>query len=156
MTACGLVKGRDADEPVDSGFCGQQSVGVFAFDSECHTLQSGFLTWLILEHFSFESTLLGPLEIHAQEHLGPVLRFGTTRARVNGANSIAAIIFAAEQHFRLGLAQVVFEPREQRLQFLERTLVFFGKLKEHFRVGDLRIKLFLTLYSLFQRTAILQ
>ena len=35
-------------------------------------------------------------------------------------------------------------------------LVFFGKLKEHFGVGDLRFKVFLALDFLFQPTAILQ
>jgi hypothetical protein len=98
---------------VDSGFCGQQSVGIFAFDSECHTLQSGFLTWLILEHFRFEVALFGPLEIHAQQHLGPILRFGAARARMNGANRVATIVVAGEQHFGLGLAQIVLKAFNQ-------------------------------------------
>src|ERR1044072_3742508 len=104
-----LIEWRDADEAVNAGFGSQQAVGVFTFDSECNALQSCFLAWLILEHFSFEAALLAPLEIHAQQHLGPVLRLRAARARMNGANSVAPIVVAGEQHFRFGLAQVVFE-----------------------------------------------
>jgi len=42
------------------------------------------------------------------------------------------------------------------LQLFHRTLVFFSKLKEHSGVVQLRLKMFLTLYLLFQLTAILQ
>src|SRR5215213_2624738 len=104
-----LVKRRDADEAVYAGFGSQQAVGVFTFDSEYNALQSRFLSRLIFEHFSFEAALLGPLEIHAQQHLGPVLRLGAARARMNRANRVAAIVVAGEQHFRFGLAQIVFE-----------------------------------------------
>src|ERR1044072_3664295 len=99
-----LIEWRDADEPVNAGFGSQQAVRIFTFDSECNALQSSFLAWLILEHFGFEAALLGPLEIHAQQHLGPVLRLGAARARMNRANSVAAIVVAGEQHFRFGLA----------------------------------------------------
>src|SRR6185503_12705620 len=108
MPPGGLVKWRDPNQPVNSSFCCEQSVGVFAFDSECHTLQSGFLTWLILEHFGFETTLLGPLEIHAEQHLSPVLGFSSTRARVDRTNRVTTIVIAGEQHFCLSLAQVMF------------------------------------------------
>src|SRR6185369_12938726 len=107
-----LIERRNANEAVNACFRGEQAVGVFTFNSECNALQSCFLAWLILEHFGFEATLLGPLEIHAQQHLGPVLRFGATSARVNRANSIAAIVVAGEQHFRFGLAQLMLEPFE--------------------------------------------
>src|SRR5688500_4994960 len=106
MSPCRLVKRRDADQTVYAGFSSQQPVGVFAFDSERHTFQSSFLAWLILEHFSLEATLLGPLEIHAQQHLGPVLRFGATRARMNRADGVATIVVAGQQHLSLSLAQV--------------------------------------------------
>src|SRR5689334_14192859 len=103
-----LIEWRDANEAVDTGFGRQQAVGIFTFNSERNALQSSFLAWLILEHFCFEVALLGPLQIHAQEHLGPVLRFGATGARMNRANRVAAIVVASEQHFRFGLAQIVF------------------------------------------------
>src|ERR1044071_8791897 len=104
-----LIEWRDANETVDTGFSGQQAVSIFTFNSECNALQSRFLAWLILEHFRFEAALLGPLQIHAQEHLGPVLRFGATGARMNRANRVAAIVVAREQHFRFSPTQVVFE-----------------------------------------------
>src|SRR5690349_4068938 len=104
MSPCCLVKRRDTDEPVHTGFGGQQPVGVFAFNSERHVLQSGFLARLILEYFSLKAALLGPLQIHAQQHLGPILRFGAARTRMNRAYSITTIVVAGEQHFSLSLA----------------------------------------------------
>src|SRR5678816_4808411 len=119
MPPCRLIKWRDADESVDAGFSSQQAVGVFTFNSECNALQSRFLAWLILEHFRFEAALLGPLEIHTQQHLGPVLRFGATGAGMNRANRVAAIVVAGEQHLRLGLAQLMLKPLKQRLQLFD-------------------------------------
>ncbi len=52
--------------------------------------------------------------------------------------------------------KLVFETFDQRMKFFDRRLVFFGKLKEHFRVGYLRFKMFLALDLLFQAAAILQ
>src|SRR5215217_5065266 len=108
-----LIKRRDTHQPVYSGFGRQKPVGVFAFNSERYTLQASFLAWLILEHFSFESALLGPLEIHAQQHLGPILRFRATRARMNRANSVTAIVVAGQEHFSLSLAQIVLKALDQ-------------------------------------------
>src|SRR3569832_1324362 len=109
MSSRGLIERRNADEAVNTRFRGQKAVSVFIFNSQRNALQSRFLAWLILEHFGFEAALLGPLEIHAQQHLGPVLRFGATGARMNRANSVAAIVVAGAQRFRFGLAQLVFE-----------------------------------------------
>src|SRR5829696_6209368 len=104
-----LIEWRDANQAMNAGLGREQAVGVFTFNSERNALQSRFLARLILEHFGFESALLGPLEIHAQQHLCPVLRFGATGARMDRANSVAAIVVAREQHIRFGLAQVAFE-----------------------------------------------
>src|ERR1041385_6025830 len=120
MSPGGLIERRNANETMNAGFGGQQAVGVFTFNSERNALQSRFLTWLILEHFRFEAALLGPLEIHAQQHLGPVLRFGAACARMNRANSVAAIVVAAEQHFSLGLGEFVFELFNQRMELVDR------------------------------------
>src|SRR6185312_14006555 len=98
MSPRGLIKWRYPDQPVYSGFGCQQPVGIFAFNSERNALQSSFLAWLILEHFSLEAALLGPFEIHAQQHLGPVLRLSAACARMNSANSVATIVIAGEQH----------------------------------------------------------
>src|ERR1041384_6551404 len=88
MSSRCLIEGRDANEAVDAGFSSQKAVGVFTFHSERNALQSRFLAWLILEHFGLEAALFGPLEIHAEQHLGPVLRFGATRARMNRADAL--------------------------------------------------------------------
>ena len=111
---------------------------------------------MIFEHLSFELVLFGPFQIHAQQHLGPILRLRAAGAGMNRTDRIAAIVVAGKQHFRFGLLQLVFEPFKQRLQFLNRTLVFFGKLKEHCGVVYLRLKILLPSNLLFQAAAFLQ
>src|SRR6185503_15870503 len=85
-----LIKGRDPHKPVNTSFSSKQPVGILAFNSKSNALQSSFLAWLIFENLGLEFPLFSPLEIHAQQHLSPILRFGSSCARMNSANSIAA------------------------------------------------------------------
>ena len=39
----------------------------------------------------------GPVGIHAVEHFGPVLRLGTARARMEGDDGVAAVVFSGQQ-----------------------------------------------------------
>jgi hypothetical protein len=43
--------------------------------------------------------LLGPAEIHAQEHFRPVLGFGAAGAGLDGEDGVEAIAFAGEESF---------------------------------------------------------
>ena len=54
--------------------------------------------------------LLGPLQIHAQQHLGPILRFGSARARMNRADGVELIVLARQQHRRFYPAYFMREP----------------------------------------------
>src|SRR6266576_2607480 len=109
MTSRCLIERRDAHEPVNAGLSSHQAIGIFAFNSKCYALQTSFLTWLIFDDLRFKFSLLGPFQIHTQEHLGPVLRLSATGARMDSANGVAAIVIAGQQHFGLGLAQIMFE-----------------------------------------------
>src|SRR5215470_5867328 len=45
-----------------------------------------------------EAVALGPAQVHAQQHFGPVLAFGTAGAGVNRDDGAPAIVFAGEKH----------------------------------------------------------
>jgi hypothetical protein len=57
----------------------------------------------------FEALLLGPAEIHAHEHFGPVLGFGAAGAGVDGDDGVEGIGFSGEHGAGLELFGVVAE-----------------------------------------------
>src|SRR6185437_9851210 len=96
VAALGLVEGGDADEAVDAGFSAEEAEGVLAGDGEGGGLDAGFFAGLVVVDFGFESLLLGPAEIHAHEHLGPVLGLGAAGAGVDGDDGVEGVGFAGE------------------------------------------------------------
>src|SRR5688572_14275932 len=59
-------------------------------------LQAGLIAWLIVDDFALEAAALDPSQVHAQQHLGPVLRLGAAGARMNRDDGVLAIVLAAE------------------------------------------------------------
>src|SRR3954451_19842630 len=110
MASCCLIKWRDAHEPMNAGFCCEQAVSVFAFNSARNVLQTSFLGWLIIDDLGFEAALFGPFQIHSQQHLSPILRFSASCAWMNCADSVELIVFAGQQHRSLRLAPIVTAP----------------------------------------------
>ena len=92
-------------------FAGEQAVGVFAVDAEGRRLDARFFAGLIFVHLRGEALALSPAQIHAHEHLGPVLRLGAARAGMDGDDGVALVVGAGEQRLDLQLvdqgAQVV-------------------------------------------------
>src|SRR5882724_3781731 len=135
---------------------GDQTVGVFSFYAECDSFQTGFLTGLIIYYLGSKTPSLGPLQVHPQEHLRPILRFGSTRAWMNSADGIALVVLAGQQHLSLSLIQVVLETLDKRTQFFQRLLICFGKLEKHTGVVQLRLEVLLAFDLSFQPAAFLQ
>ena len=69
-------------------------------------LMPGFVAGLHVDDLALEAAALGPAEIHAQEHLGPVLRLGAAGAGMDGDDGVLAVVLAAEH--LLGLAGLDF------------------------------------------------
>src|SRR5271169_768662 len=99
MPPLGLIERGNSDEPVHSNFAGEKSERIFAIDREGHRLQSRFFACLVVVEYGFESLTFSPSEIKAKEHVRPVLRLGSTRARMDGHDSVASVIFTGEQGF---------------------------------------------------------
>jgi hypothetical protein len=68
-----LIERRDANQPVHARFRRHQTEGVLAAQRKGHALQPCFFARLVVEEIALEASALGPLQIHAQQHLGPVL-----------------------------------------------------------------------------------
>jgi hypothetical protein len=98
---------------VDACLGREQPVGVLALDAERRALYARLLTLLVLDDLGLEAAPLGPLQVHLEQHLGPVLRLRSARAGVDGADGIAGVVLAGEHHLGLGLGDLAPEPFEQ-------------------------------------------
>ncbi len=62
----GLIERRDAHQPMDAGFAGQQAVGVFALELDGSVLDPCFFAGCFVEYHGVDAFALRPAEIHAQ------------------------------------------------------------------------------------------
>ncbi len=91
VTALGLVEGRNAHQPVHSGFPGKLAEGVLAGHGKSSGLDTRLFAILVVIDLGLEAVPLGPTKVHAHQHLGPVLRFGAAGARVDSHDCIERI-----------------------------------------------------------------
>ena len=94
VAAGGLVERRNAHQAMHAAFAGEHAVGVFAFDLYRGGFDAGFFAGGGIENRGAETFLFRPAQIHAQEHFGPVLRFGAAGAGFDGDDGVEAIVFA--------------------------------------------------------------
>ena len=112
-----LIERRDAHQPMDAGFGREQPVGVVAGHGDRRALQPGLFARLIVDDLALEAAALGPAQVHAQQHLGPVLRLGAAGAGMNGEDGVLAIVLAAEHLLDLAGLHFLIE-RLERLREL--------------------------------------
>src|SRR5579884_3771704 len=101
MPTFGLIEGRNTDQSMYADLAAQQSECVLAVHTECRRFDARFFTWLVVVKDGLEALALGPAQIHAHEHLRPVLRLSSARAGMNSHNGVACVVFAREQGFGL-------------------------------------------------------
>src|SRR6185437_2799231 len=102
---------------------------------------SGALARAFLDPFHLVVVRFGPARIHAQQHLGPVLRLGAAGARVNFEIGVVAVGFARQQALGLALASLIAQLGEIGLGLGDDGLVAFGLA--HLDQADRVVKLVL-------------
>ena len=119
----------------------EQAVGVFPRDLEGGRLDARFLPGAHLQQLSLEAASLGPAHHHAQHHLGPVLRVGAARARVDADERVARVIGAREQALLLELRQALLDRGEVLLDLLLERRLLLGHLHETVEILDVGLQL---------------
>ncbi len=120
------IVGRYAHQTMHTRLRLQPSVGVLALDFQRRRLETGFLARTRLHHCHLVATLLRPARIHARQHLGPVLAFGTARAGVNLDIRIVAVRLAVEQRFDRAALCVLAQRLQRALAFTDARLIILG------------------------------
>ena len=108
-----LVERRDPHQPMHAGLGRHQAEGVLAGQRERHALQPRLFAGLVVEDLALEAAALGPLQVHAQQHLGPVLRLDPAGAGMDGDDGVGGVVLAAQHLLDLGGLDLGFERVER-------------------------------------------
>ena len=95
---------------MDAAFGLAPAVGVGAEDAHRCRLDAGLLARAFLDPLDLVAVALGPANVHADQHLGPVLALGTAGAGVGLEVAVVAVGLAREQRIEARPAR----PRGQR------------------------------------------
>jgi hypothetical protein len=129
------------------------AVRVLAADHHGRALDARFLPRLIVEHLARPAFLFTVAEVHAQQHLGPVLRLGAAGSGVNGEDAVAEIVLAGELHRQLDGVDLPLELADQRLDVGFDVLPFALELEEHVQVVRFAVDRFACLDAFLDRGA---
>ena len=131
MPAGGLIERRDAHETMDAGLGRHQAESILTTEREGDALEPGLFARLILEHLALEAAALGPLQVHAQQHLCPVLRLDTTGAGVNGNDGVGEVVLAAQHLLGFSGFDLQVQGIERASQVGEHVFPAPGPLEQH-------------------------
>ena len=137
MPAGGGIEGGDAHQAVHADLRQQQPHGVLALDLEGDRLEARLVPRLDVRDGGPEAFALRPAEVHAQEHLRPVLRLRAAGAGVDGDQGVAVVLRPAEEGFGLQVFDVVAKLLELRRQFRDHRLAFVAEFEEGSNVAEL-------------------
>ena len=101
VPALGRIERRDAHEPMHAVLGLQVAVGVVAADHHRGALDARFFAGLVVDDLRRPALALGAAQVHAQQHLRPVLRFGAAGAGMDGHDGVALVVLAGELHGHL-------------------------------------------------------
>ena len=137
------VERRDADEPVHAAFAREQTERVATLHRERGRAEAGFGAGRHLVDLDGEAAPLGPAQVHAQEHVGPVLRVGAARAGVDRADRVAVVVLAGEQRAQLQRVELTAERGDAGVDLLlDRVVALLAReLGERLEVGDRAVEL---------------
>ncbi len=73
---------------MNPGFAGQQAISIFAGELNGGRFEARFFSRRLIENLGGHSAALRPSQIHAKKDGGPILRFGSTSAGLDGHDGV--------------------------------------------------------------------
>ena len=141
LAAVGGVERRQPHQPMHALLGRVQAVGVVAGRAERRGLDARLLARARLQQLDLEAAPLGPAHLHAQHHLGPVLRVGAARAGVDGHQRVAGVVVAGEEPLLLGRLQAHLDGVDRLVELGRDLRVLVGELGEPFEVLGVGLQL---------------
>ena len=130
-------------EPVHPLLRREEPVRVLARRAERRRLDARFLALARLQELDLELPALRPAHQHAQHHLGPVLRVGAARARIDADQGVPDVVGACEEALLLQLGQLVLDRGHVLVHLAGQRGVLCRKLgqpRQLFNVGLQRLE----------------
>src|SRR5690606_15380219 len=114
-----------AHQAVHADLGAQPAVGVFAANVHGGTLDAGHFAFGQLDDFRVEAVLGGPAQVHAQQHVGPVLGLGAAGTGDDVQEGAVGVHVATEHAAGLELPQGFAEAGQVGDDVAHRTFVIF-------------------------------
>ncbi len=102
-----------------AGFGFQVAVGIGAGDFDGNALDAGFFAVLQIENIRAETAAFDPAQVHARQHLRPILRSGAAGAGMDGEDGAFRV-------FRVAEHAAEFQIRDPFVQFIQVLLQLAG------------------------------
>jgi len=129
------VERRDAHQPVHADLRLQLAVSVGAIDFHRRRLDSRAFTLQPVCDHGLIAMPLRPAQIHAQQHLRPVLAFGAAGAGMNDEDGAFGIVFAGHEHGGFQLVQPLAEGAHLLFQIAGDVFAFTRQLEQGIQIG---------------------
>ena len=113
---------------MDSGFLAKVPKGVIAIDPNGDALNPGFFPRHGIEDLCLIALAFGIPQVHAEEHLRPILRLGSPRSRMDGEQGAAAVVLLEEQTLQLGLFKALGQRGQGTVELCADVLSFCRQL----------------------------
>src|SRR6266542_1006975 len=123
------VEWRDADQPVDADLALEVAVRVLPGDLDGRGFDARLFARQQVDHLRLEAGPLGPSQVHAQQHLRPVLGLRAARARMDGHDRILPVLGPRENGLELEGFEPTAQPAEPLLDL--RHDAFVASLARH-------------------------
>ena len=132
------IERRLAHEPVHARLGAQPAVRVLTSELHRGALDARDFAGTRIDDFRREAARGAPPQVHAQEHLRPVLRLGASGARLNVHEGIVRVHLAVEHALQLELADAAFEAHRVALDVARRGLIVlaFRELEQLRGIGN--------------------
>jgi hypothetical protein len=110
---------------VHADFGTQPAEGVLALDMQGCTFDAGDFASGQLHDGGVEAALVGPAQVHAQQHVGPILGLGTARAGLDIQVGIVRVHFTAEHAAKFHFLEDIAQALDFGGNVIDRCLIFF-------------------------------
>ena len=104
----------------------QPSIGIVALDLERGALDAGFLAVGHVHDLDLVLPLLGPADVHAHEHVGPILALRAAGAGMDFEKRVVPVRLAGEQRLDLTARGLGLHAADRDLAFMDGGLVALG------------------------------
>jgi hypothetical protein len=103
----------------------QPTKGVLTFDMDGRTFDPGHFAGGQLHDGRLETAFISPTQVHAQQHVGPVLRLGTARAGLDIQIGVVGVHLVAEHTAKFKLFQRCAQALDFSGNVIDGGLIFF-------------------------------